>query len=56
MTGRADERIKELERSLELTSLKVEHAVRLIASLLNPPKPAHFPPVPTVPDEQRRRY
>jgi hypothetical protein len=46
MTGRADERIKKLERSLELTGLKVEHAVRLIASLFNLPKPAHFPAGP----------
>jgi len=50
-----ERRLAALEASLELAGLKLEEAVPLIASLLQLPLGAKYPPLSMVPEHQRRR-
>ncbi len=50
-----EDRVTQLERSLELAGLKLSEAVPLIAELLYLPKPENYPPVTFTPDQRRRR-
>ena len=50
-----EERVVQLERSLDLTGLKLGEAVPLIAEMLNLPIPTKYPPLMFAPDQKRRR-
>ena len=50
-----EERVVQLERSLELNGLKLGEAVPLIAEMLNLPIPAKYSPLMFAPDQSRRR-
>src|SRR5262249_33967536 len=50
-----DERVGQLERSLELAGLKLGEAVPLIAEMLSLPIPEKYPPLMFAPDQKRRR-
>ncbi len=51
----ADERISQLERSLELAGMKLDEAVPLIAEMLNLPIPDKYPHLLFAPDQKRKR-
>jgi tetratricopeptide (TPR) repeat protein len=51
----ADEQLTRLERGLTSAGLKPAEAIPLIASLLNLPVPAEYPPLAYSPERQRRR-
>src|SRR5262249_35058965 len=51
----AEEQLAQLEARLTLAGLKAGEALALIASLLNLPIPAKYPPLPLSPEQQRRR-
>src|SRR5215467_5465960 len=50
-----EERVGQLERSLELAGLKLGEAAPLIAEMLNLPIPEKYPPLMFAPDQKRRR-
>src|SRR5215469_5447442 len=50
-----EERVVQLERSLELAGLKLAEAVPLISEMLNLPILAKYPPLMFAPDQKRRR-
>src|SRR5215472_269264 len=50
-----EERVVQLERSLELAGLKLGEAAPLIAEMLNLPIPEKYPPLMFAPDQKRRR-
>src|SRR5262249_4766055 len=50
-----EERVVQLERSLELAGLKLGEAVPLLAEMLNLPIPEKYPPLMFAPDQKRRR-
>jgi class 3 adenylate cyclase/tetratricopeptide (TPR) repeat protein len=51
----AEEQLAQLEARLTLAGLKPSEALPLIASLLDLPIPAKYPPLPLSPEQQRRR-
>ncbi len=51
----ADERITQIERSLELSGIKLAEAVPLIASLLGLPVSNKYPPLVAYPEDQHNR-
>jgi len=50
-----EERVIQLERSLELAGMKLGEAVPLIAEMLNLPVPEKYPPLLFAPDQKRKR-
>ena len=50
-----EERVSQLERSLELAGMKLAEAVPLIAEMLNLPIPEKYPPLMFAPDQKRKR-
>jgi predicted ATPase/class 3 adenylate cyclase len=50
-----EERVAQLERTLELAELKLSEAVPLIADMLRLPIPGRYPPLMLAPDQRRRR-
>ena len=50
-----EERVIQLERSLELSGMKLGEAVPLIAEMLNLPIPEKYPPLMFAPDQKRKR-
>jgi class 3 adenylate cyclase/predicted ATPase len=50
-----DERVAELEASLQLAGVKLIEAVPLIAPLMNLAIPAKYPPLPMTAEQQRKR-
>jgi len=50
-----EERIIQVERSLELFGMKLSEAVPLIAEMLNLPPPEKYPPLMFAPDQRRKR-
>jgi class 3 adenylate cyclase/tetratricopeptide (TPR) repeat protein len=50
-----EERVIQLERSLELVGMKLGEAVPLIAEMLNLPVPEKYPPLTFAPDQKRKR-
>ncbi len=50
-----EERLGQLERSLELAGMKLGEAVPLIAQLLDLPIPEKYPPLMFAPNQQRKR-
>src|SRR5262249_20231847 len=50
-----EERISQLERTLELAEMKLGEAVPLIGEMMNLPIPAKYPPLMLAPDPKRKR-
>jgi class 3 adenylate cyclase/tetratricopeptide (TPR) repeat protein len=50
-----EERVIQIERSLELSGMKLAETVPLIAEMLNLPIPEKYPPVLLAPDQKRKR-
>jgi len=50
-----DERVIQVERSLELSGMKLGETVPLIAEMLNLPIPEKYPPLMFAPDQKRKR-
>jgi class 3 adenylate cyclase len=50
-----EERVDQLERSLELAGLKLGESAPLIAEMLNLPIPEKYPPLMFAPEQKRRR-
>jgi len=50
-----EDRFGQLERSLELSGMKLAEAVPLIAEMLNLPVPEKYPPLMFAPDQKRKR-
>ncbi len=50
-----EERIIQIERSLEMSRMKLRETVPLIAEMLNLPIPEKYPPVMLAPDQKRKR-
>jgi class 3 adenylate cyclase/tetratricopeptide (TPR) repeat protein len=50
-----DERIERLERTLQLTGVKLNEALPLIAEMLELPVPEKYPPLMLAPDQRRKR-
>ena len=49
------DKVGKLERALALTALPLAEAVHLVAAFLTLPSPAHYPPLESSPDMQRRK-
>jgi len=50
-----EERLLQIERSLELSGMKLGETVPLIAEMLNLPVPEKYPPLMLAPDQKRKR-
>jgi len=50
-----EERLLQIERSLELSGMKLGETVPLIAEMLNLPVPEKYPPLLLAPDQKRKR-
>ena len=49
------EHVERLERTLELSGMKLDEALPLIADMLNLPVPEKYPPLLSAPDQKRKR-